>query len=90
MEKKGNKEGWKENTIQYNTIQYNTIQKNVEKSWKKTSHKKNLPLVILYKMRIIARHRSLTGESRFHLSTPQGFEPVTLVTGSQQVSPLDQ
>ncbi len=33
---------------------------------------------------------TLTGESRFHMSTPQGFEPVTLVAGSKQVSPLDQ
>jgi len=35
-------------------IQYNT--KNVEKSWKKTSQSKNLPLVILYEMRKITRH----------------------------------
>jgi hypothetical protein len=33
---------------------------------------------------------SLTGESRFHISPPRGFEPVTLVAGSKQVSPLDQ
>jgi hypothetical protein len=33
---------------------------------------------------------TLTGESRFHLSTPRGFEPVTLVAGCKQVSPLDQ
>jgi hypothetical protein len=32
----------------------------------------------------------LTGESRFHISSPRGFEPVTLVAGSKQVSPLDQ
>ncbi len=31
-----------------------------------------------------------TGESRFHISPPSGFEPVTLVAGSIQVSPLDQ
>jgi hypothetical protein len=33
---------------------------------------------------------TLTGESRFHISPPRGFEPVTLVAGSKQVSPLDQ
>jgi hypothetical protein len=34
---------------------------------------------------------SLTGESRFHIRKPPGgFEPVTLVAGSKQVSPLDQ
>ncbi len=33
---------------------------------------------------------SLTGKSRFHISPPRGFEPVTLVAGSKQVSPLDQ
>jgi hypothetical protein len=33
---------------------------------------------------------TLTGESRFHISPPWGFEPVTLVAGSKQVSPLDQ
>ncbi len=33
---------------------------------------------------------SLTGESQFHISSPKGFEPVTLVAGSNQVSPLDQ
>ncbi len=33
---------------------------------------------------------TLTGESRFHLSPPRGVEPVTLVVGSKQVSPLDQ
>jgi hypothetical protein len=33
---------------------------------------------------------TLTGESRFHISAPRGFEPVTLVAGSKQVSPLDQ
>jgi hypothetical protein len=33
---------------------------------------------------------SITGESRFHLSPPRGFEPVTPVAGSKQVSPLDQ
>jgi hypothetical protein len=33
---------------------------------------------------------TLTGESQFHISTPKGFEPVTLVAGSKQVSPLDQ
>jgi hypothetical protein len=33
---------------------------------------------------------TLTGESRFHISTPQGIEHVTLVVGSKQVSPLDQ
>jgi hypothetical protein len=27
---------------------------------------------------------TLTGESRFHISTPRGFEPVTLVAGSKQ------
>ncbi len=31
-----------------------------------------------------------TGESWFHISPPRGFEPVTLVGGSKQVSPLDQ
>jgi hypothetical protein len=33
---------------------------------------------------------TLTGESWFHISPPRGFEPVTLVAGSKQVSPLDQ
>ncbi len=33
---------------------------------------------------------TLTGESRFHISPPRGFEPVILVAGSKQVSPLDQ
>jgi hypothetical protein len=33
---------------------------------------------------------TLTVESRFHISPPRGFEPVTLVAGSKQVSPLDQ
>ncbi len=33
---------------------------------------------------------TLTAESRFHISPPRGFEPVTLVAGSKQVSPLDQ
>jgi hypothetical protein len=33
---------------------------------------------------------TLTGESRFHISPPRGFEPVTFVAGSKQVSPLDQ
>ncbi len=33
---------------------------------------------------------TLTGESRYHISPPRGFEPVTLVAGSKQVSPLDQ
>jgi hypothetical protein len=33
---------------------------------------------------------TLTGESRVHKSPPRGFEPVTLVAGSKQVSPLDQ
>jgi hypothetical protein len=28
---------------------------------------------------------TLTGESRFHVRTPQGFEPESLVTGSKQV-----
>ncbi len=37
-----------------------------------------------------ASEATLTGESRFHISTPRGFEPVTLVAGSKQVSPLDQ
>jgi hypothetical protein len=32
----------------------------------------------------------LTDESRFHISPPRGFEPVTLVAGSKQVSPLDK
>ncbi len=32
----------------------------------------------------------LTGESQSHISPPRGFEPVTLVAGSKQVSPLDQ
>ncbi len=32
----------------------------------------------------------LIGESRFHISPPRGFEPGTVVTGSKQVSPLDQ
>jgi hypothetical protein len=39
----------------------------------------------------VARQQTtLTGESRFHISPPRGFEPVTLVVGSKQVSPLDQ
>ncbi len=33
---------------------------------------------------------TLTDESRFHIIPPRGFEPVTLVAGSKQVSPLDQ
>ncbi len=33
---------------------------------------------------------TLTGESWYHISTPRGFEPVSLVAGSKQVSPLDQ
>jgi hypothetical protein len=33
---------------------------------------------------------TLTGESRFHISPPRGFEPGSLVTESKQVSPLDQ
>jgi hypothetical protein len=33
---------------------------------------------------------ALTGESRFHISPPRGFEPEYLVAGSKQVSPLDQ
>jgi hypothetical protein len=33
---------------------------------------------------------TLTGESRFHINPPRGFEPGSLVTGSKQVSPLDQ
>jgi hypothetical protein len=28
---------------------------------------------------------TLTGESRFHMSTPLGIEPGSLVTGSEQV-----
>ena len=28
---------------------------------------------------------TLTGESRFHISPPRGFEPVSLVAGSKQV-----
>ncbi len=31
-----------------------------------------------------------TGESRYHTSPHRGFEPVILVAGSKQVSPLDQ
>jgi hypothetical protein len=30
---------------------------------------------------------TLTGESRFHISPPRGFEPVSLVAGSKQVVP---
>jgi hypothetical protein len=33
---------------------------------------------------------TIVGESRFHISSPRGFEPVTLVAGSKQVSLLDQ
>ncbi len=33
---------------------------------------------------------TLTGEFQFHTSPHWGFEPVTLVAGSKQVSPLDQ
>jgi hypothetical protein len=28
---------------------------------------------------------TLTGESRFHISPPRGFEPASLLTGSKQV-----
>jgi hypothetical protein len=38
----------------------------------------------------ICSETTLTGESQFHISPPRGFEPVTLVAGSKQVSPLDQ
>jgi hypothetical protein len=38
----------------------------------------------------VCSETTLTGESRFHISPPRGFEPVTLVAGSKQVSPLDQ
>jgi hypothetical protein len=33
---------------------------------------------------------ALTGESRYHIVPPRGFEPVTLGVGSKQVSALDQ
>ncbi len=33
---------------------------------------------------------TLTGESRFHISPPRGFEPVTIVAESKQVTPLYQ
>ncbi len=38
----------------------------------------------------VCRETTLTGESQFHTSPPRGFEPVTVVAGSKQVSPLDQ
>jgi hypothetical protein len=41
-------------------------------------------------IREVCSETSLTGESRFHISPPREFEPVTLVAGSKQVSPLDQ
>ncbi len=39
---------------------------------------------------LICSETTLTGESWFHISPLRGFEPVTLVAGSKQVSPLDQ
>ncbi len=38
----------------------------------------------------VCSETTLTGESRFHISPPRGFKPVTLVAGSKQVSSLDQ
>jgi hypothetical protein len=34
---------------------------------------------------VICSETMLTGASRFHLSPPRGFEPVSLVAGSKQV-----
>ncbi len=33
----------------------------------------------------VARQHYVTGESQFHISTPWGFEPGSLVKGSKQV-----
>jgi hypothetical protein len=38
----------------------------------------------------VCSETTLTGVSWFQISPPRGFEPVTLVVGSKQVSPLDQ
>jgi hypothetical protein len=46
--------------------------------------------ILIQVFRSYCSETTLTGESRFYISPPRGFEPVTLVAGSKQVSPLDQ